>query len=560
MSDTAKDTIYIDIDDEITAIIDKLGQSEHKIVALVLPKRATVLQSIVNMKLLKRSADAKNKNIVLITSEASLLPIAGAVKVHVAKTMQSKPVIPPAPQTLSDDIQADDNEGLQQDEDEDEAGLDASKSVGSLAAASAVNKDDEETIELDEDLEDIDAAKDDSKKPKKKSNKKKIPNFDTFRKRLLIGGGIFVGLIVLFFIFNTILPKAKIVIKSDNISVNTDVPFTANTAFTSFDADAGKVPATKKDVSKTDSTKVPATGQKNIGDKATGTVTLKNCAKVDGAFTIPAGTVVTTGASSFSVNETTLLPSSTFSGTNTCTTAGKTVNVTSTAAGDQYNISGGRTFAVSGVSSITGVDSSAMSGGTNKLVSVVSDQDVETAKQKIADKSKDSATTDLKQQFSNDDLFLIPESITSSAANVTATPKVGEEASEVTVSSTTVYSGLGVKESYLNTLVENSAKKQIDTTKQAISDNGLSKAIFRLEDKKSATDQRFRVQSTVSTGTQIDQEALKKEIAGKKKGDVQDLIGKLPGVKDVNVSYSPFWVYKTPSNPSKITITIEQAQ
>ncbi len=560
MSDTAKDTIYIDIDDEITAIIDKLGQSEHKIVALVLPKRATVLQSIVNMKLLKRSADAKNKKIVLITSEASLLPIAGAVKVHVAKTMQSKPIIPPAPQTLSDDIQADDNEELQQDEDEDEAGLDASQSVGSLAAASAVSKDDEETIELDEDLEDIDAVKDDSKKSKKKSNKKKIPNFDTFRKRLLIGGGIFVGLIVLFFIFNTILPKAKIVIKSDSISVNTDVPFTANTAFTSFDADAGKVPATKKDVSKTDSTKVPATGQKNIGDKATGTVTLKNCAKVDGAFTIPAGTVLTTGASSFSVNETTLLPSSTFSGTNTCTTAGKTVNVTSTAAGDQYNISGGRTFAVSGVASITGIDSSAMSGGTNKLVSVVSDQDVETAKQKIADKSKDSATTDLKQQFSNDDLFLIPESITSSAANVTATPKVGEEASEVTVSSTTVYTGLGVKESYLNTLVENSAKKQIDTTKQAISDNGLSKAIFRLEDKKSATDQRFRVQSTVSTGTQIDQEALKKEIAGKKKGDVQDLIGKLPGVKDVNVSYSPFWVYKTPSKPSKITITIEQAQ
>ena len=559
MSVTAKDTIYIDIDDEITAIIDKLGQSEHKIVALVLPKRATVLQSIVNMKLLKRSADAKNKKIVLITSEASLLPIAGAVKVHVAKTIQSKPIIPPAPQTLSDDIQADDNEELQQDEDEDEDGLDASKSVGSLAAASAINND-EETIELDEDLEDIDVEKDDSKKSKKKSSKKKIPNFDTFRKRLLIGGGIFVGLIVLFFIFNTILPKAKIVIKSDSISVNTDVPFTANTAFTSFDADAGKVPATKKDISKTDSTKVPATGQKNIGDKATGTVTLKNCAKVDGAFTIPAGTVLTTGASSFSVNETTLLPSSTFSGTNTCTTAGKTVNVTSTAAGDQYNISGGRTFAVSGVASITGIDSSAMSGGTNKLVSVVSDQDVETAKQKISDKSKDSATTDLKQQFSNDDLFLIPESITSSAANVTATPKVGEEASEVTVSSTTVYTGLGVKESYLNTLVENSAKKQIDTTKQSISDNGLSKAIFRLEDKKSATDQRFRVQSTVSTGTQIDQEALKKEIAGKKKGDVQDLIGKLPGVKDVTVSYSPFWVYKTPSNPSKITITVEQAQ
>ena len=236
------------------------------------------------------------------------------------------------------------------------------------------------------------------------------------------------------------------------------------------------------------------------------------------------------------------------------------MNVTSTAAGDQYNISGGRTFAVAGVPSITGIDSSAMSGGTNKLVTVVSDQDVDSAKQKIADKSKDSATTDLKQQFSNDDLMLIPESITSTAGTVTASPKVGEEASEVTVTSTTVYTGLGVKESYLKTLVENSAKKQIDTSKQGISDDGLSKAIFKLEDKKSPTDQKFRVLSTVSTGTQIDQDALKKEIAGKKKGDIQDQISKLPGVKDVTVSFSPFWVYKAPSKPSKITITIEQAQ
>jgi len=561
MSDTTKDTIYVDIDDEITAIIDKVGQSEHKIVALVLPKRATVLQSIVNMKLLKRSADAKKKNIVLITSEASLLPIAGAVKVHVAKTLQSKPLIPDAPKATVDDIQAEvDKSTLEPDEEEDDDEVDASQSVGALAAASSVRKDDEETIELDEDLEGIDAVKEESKKPKKKNKKNKIPNFDTFRKRLLIGGGVLIGLIILFLIFNRVLPKAKIVIKSDNISVNTDVPFTANTAFTSFDAETGKVPATKKDVSKTDSVKVQATGQKNVGEKATGTVTLKNCAKVDGAYTIPAGTIVTSGASSFSINATTLLPASSFSGSDTCITAGKTVNVTSTAAGDQYNISGGRTFAVAGVPSITGIDSSAMSGGTNKLVTVVSDQDVESAKQKIADKSKDAATSDLKKQFNDDDLMLIPETITSSISNVTASPKVGDEATEVNVTSTTVYTGLGVKEANLKTLVENSAKKQIDTSKQAISNDGLSKAIFKVEDKKSATDQKIRVQSTVSTGTQIDQDALKKEIAGKKKGDVQDQISKLPGVQDVTVSYSPFWVYKTPSNPSKITIVIEQAQ
>ena len=97
MAVTDKDTIYIDIDDEITGIIDKLHRSAGKVVALVLPKRAGAFQSIVNMKLLKRAADSSKKNLVLITTEAGLLPLAGAAGIHVAKTLSSKPEIPTAP-------------------------------------------------------------------------------------------------------------------------------------------------------------------------------------------------------------------------------------------------------------------------------------------------------------------------------------------------------------------------------------------------------------------------------------------------------------------------------
>src|ERR1700751_4777818 len=93
----AKDVIYVDVDDEITSIIDKVENSEHKVVALVLPKRAATLQSIVNMKLLKRSADNADKNVVLITSEHALMPLAGAAGLHVARNLQSKPEVPEAP-------------------------------------------------------------------------------------------------------------------------------------------------------------------------------------------------------------------------------------------------------------------------------------------------------------------------------------------------------------------------------------------------------------------------------------------------------------------------------
>ena len=101
-TNAGKDVLYVDVDDEITAIIDKVQESNQKIVALVLPKRAAVLQSIVNMKLLKRSADEAKKKIVLITSEPGLLPLAGTVGTYVAKTLQTKPEVPDTPSRFDD--------------------------------------------------------------------------------------------------------------------------------------------------------------------------------------------------------------------------------------------------------------------------------------------------------------------------------------------------------------------------------------------------------------------------------------------------------------------------
>lgn len=101
-STQAKETIYVDVDDEITALIDKVTSSKAKIVALVLPKRATVMQSIVNMKLLKHRSDEAGKKVVLITSEAALMPLAGLADMYVAQTPTSRPEIPKAPNAVDD--------------------------------------------------------------------------------------------------------------------------------------------------------------------------------------------------------------------------------------------------------------------------------------------------------------------------------------------------------------------------------------------------------------------------------------------------------------------------
>ena len=141
-----KDTIYVDIDDEITNITDKVVSSAGDVIALVLPKRCTVLQSSVNMKILNKTADQAGKKIVLITSETSLLALAGAAGVYVAKTLQSQPAIPSAPD-MDDKIDT-------ISEGEETLQTDPTKSIGELAAKSAVvasavsEKEDDAPIDL----------------------------------------------------------------------------------------------------------------------------------------------------------------------------------------------------------------------------------------------------------------------------------------------------------------------------------------------------------------------------------------------------------------------------
>src|SRR5688572_8007635 len=89
-----KDVIYIDIEDDITAIIGKVKQAGTKIVALVPPKRAGVLQSVVNLKLLQKAAGSADKRVVLITNDHSLVALAAGLSLPVAKNLQSRPEVP----------------------------------------------------------------------------------------------------------------------------------------------------------------------------------------------------------------------------------------------------------------------------------------------------------------------------------------------------------------------------------------------------------------------------------------------------------------------------------
>lgn len=552
MTASQKDIIYVDVDDEITAIIEKLQASSGKIVAFVLPKRATVFQSIVNMKLLKRTADSSKKNLVLITSEKSIMPLAGAVGVHVASTLQSKPAIPDAPTQSDTPVSVD----------EIEVGEAEEKLPNRTAAAAAAKPADdvEETIELDDEPTAPSKAAGLAAAKESFNKKLKVPDFNKFRTKLMLGIGLFVLLVIAFVFANVVLPKATVMVKTNNVEVAESVDVISSPSFQELDAEAGRVPGILKELKKSEVQKAAATGQKDMGTKASGSVTLSltDCSKEQ--VTVPAGTTVSSSNLNF-ITQADVTMQSVKIGPNCRNSDFKNVStakvsVVAQNAGDQYNVSS-RNYTVAGFPNVSG-SGEAMKGGTSKIVKVVSQQDIDNLKNKIVETANATANEEIKKLLQDENYFAIADTFTPKDPVVTSNPGVNAEADEVTVSVSLTYTMAGASKEGLDEVLKVALEKKINTDQQKILNNGLDSAAIRINSKKPNGEVSFQLDVRATAGVEQNVDDIRQAIAGKKKSEAEAIIRSREGVEDVTVSYSPFWVSKVPGNVNKITVEFDQ--
>lgn len=331
-----KDVLYIEVDDEITSVISKIEASSGKIVALVLPKNASILSSTVNMKLLKKAEEAHKKNLVVITTDPGLSALAATAGLHIAKTLKSKPVLPPKPKH-------EDEEVITENELEKHQVKPTSTTAGSQQ---------EDVIQLDN-------TTPVSKVPLlgKRNKKLVVPDFTSFRMKVFLLVAFLFGSAGFAFYAFVISPKATITLKTEVSNTEAAIQVTASTAVKEFDASKAALPAVLLEKKKTDTEKTPATGKKDVGEKATGTVSFYNCNKDDKLSdtirTISAGTVIAdTNGNQFVTGSDVDVEPSSYSG-NTCQSnrPSAAVSVTAVSSGGQYNLSP-RNYNVTGFSTI----------------------------------------------------------------------------------------------------------------------------------------------------------------------------------------------------------------
>lgn len=540
---TKKEVLYIDTEDDITSVIDKISNANASILALVLPKRYATLKSSVNMKLMKKTADKESKKLVLITNDSALLPLAGTAGIHVADSLKSRPVIPKFEKS---DIQAD---TIIEDEAETEQ---VELQATDEKSAEILAKKSEKKLSSSEKSEKIKKIKD--------TQKIKVPRFDKFRLKVFLLATAFIGITVGWYFAYKVMPRANVVIQAQTSRVPTEVVFTVNPNATTNKLEKKIVVGEVKEISKTITERFAATGEKNIGKKASGTMTIQNCSGSE-KITIAAGTIFTDATNGFGFSTTIAVevPGGTItsdgSGGYECTTPGEAdVDVVAQESGDSRNLSA-RGYSSSGLGENISGFGSAMTGGTTKIVKVVSVEDISNAKQTLQGKTDESIKADLIATFKNK-VVVIEDTYTVTNTPMVSSVKSGTEIDEASVSAEFTYSIMGVSNEIMEQLLEQEQSSKVDTASQSILDNGLADVV--LDVKEVLKDDIITVEAiTVGyVGPEIDSLALAQEIAGKRYSEAVEMIKAKAGVKDVTIELSPFWVFSVPK-PEKTTIVIE---
>lgn len=534
-SDTSpkKDVIYVDIEDDITSIIGKVNAAKALIVALVPPKRIGVLQSVVNLKLLQRAATSADKRVVLITSDTALSALAAGVAIPVAKNLQSKPEIPEARESETDEEEIINGDELPVGDLAAAAGgTPGAVALASKQTASAASKKPAASTKPF-------AASAAANAPKKGA---KLPDFNKFRKKLFLGIGASILLIIFLVWAFLFAPRATVAITAQTNLVNIDQTLQLKPN-TTADPSQNLMPATVKQTKKTASVDFDATGKKDVGDKATGTVKFSTNNISNLGTTIPAGTVLTTtGGTQFATDTAVTITISNYQGAPTGVTA---VNSGTSSNGATGSLNG----APNGINTSL---NAATAGGTDKTVTVVSQDDVDKAKAQLQAQDANAVKTELKKQFGSD-MVVIDESFKADAGQPVASPAVGQEATKAKLTAETTYTLVGIERSDLKANFDAYLKKQLAGKEdQKIYDSGDGSASFS---QFTVVDGGYttKVTAQAQVGPQINEETLKPQLVGKRAGEIQQQLETVEGVENVDTTFFPFWVTKAPS-ADKITI------
>ena len=603
---SSKKVIYIEIDDEVTSVYDKIKNLKIKHIYIVAPRRAVLFQSIVNLKILKRKAEDSGKVLYLITNDKNGLYLAQQVGVPVYDKVSSegKPIF------------------FSSDDEDEKLRITPLKASVNSATEEAPTRRTEKKISISQLLtesrrrgkallnvtkmpagmgghgqklmkkERIDgnyqSAKKRSSQEKKEEKIKKnrlvlvAPN-----KQALIGLGV-VSVLVLMVIFYIALPgvtlfitpTASVLEKSVNVTLADSVSNQAE-----LNANTPHMIGSQKIVASVERTVTHfATGKKASPNatNAAGNITIINRANY--SWPLVAETRFQTNEGLvYRVKSSVNVPAGSAAG------PGKTeayivadlVDAYGQVIGERGNI-GPANFFVPGLressrSLLYAESTGNMEGGVTDFITYVTEEDIEAAKGKLRDVLYKSVEEDLSHEVSlkNDvdktDYVLLSGEGAIVTGDVSLNPVAsveGQDVPQFEVSGALTASGYAYSQSEMFELLtqELLLKKSPQKKLVRINENSVTYRIFERDSVSSLIKltanikgiEEFDIDPSKENGARLLQK-IKEHILGKEIEEAKNYIQNLPEVNKVEIESWPAWSPTIPTVPDNIDVEIRNA-
>jgi len=544
--------IYLDLDEEITSIIDRVKKSQEDRIVFIVPSGALVFQSLVNLRLLKKISDELQKKIVLVTNDKIGKSLAVQLGFEVSADQKNyeierqKEELPQASAVVSEAIMAEPEFSM--------AELVAKKQM----PFGENNKD--EKVEGREFSVGREGRRKHSLFRKLSFLKKRISAISSKDKtsflqkpkgkvlKMFAGVGGLAGIVALFVLF-LVLPAAHITIRLQTSAFSYKTQLVVSTRAEVSDEDQKIIIGRLYEQTKTESVSVKTTGKKNLGEYARGTITVIN--KTSTTQSLMAST-------QFSAPDGKIFRSDSYVVVNG--NSSSNVSVTASEAGEGYNIGPAHFIIIklhpSVYDYIYGESTSAFSGGTDRIVPYVTEEDYNSAKQKAADTVASLAKKQLTDKIPNDKVFP-PEAFASEILEASVAQEIGAEVSEMTVSISAKVSVIAyVREDYervanlqLSALLSSETKivaANLLKAKKTVLDFDVKNGKYTLVTEGEATISRT-----------FDEDKLKSNIIGKTTREAESYLTSQALVDDVRIEYWPFWVSRMPIQDTRIYLKYE---
>lgn len=557
---TPEELIYLDPDEEITAIIDRLRQTDARLIRLVVPKGALVLQSLVSLKLLKREADQFHKRIALVTQDAVGQRLAARAELAVYRKPKDDVPVVDAPYLVDQEEEAEPAVEPEEEIPVEDApeGLSVHRYDRSQDPVDDQDGEGSATPPTDQATEPLPAA------ALRALGRTTTRGAARWKKPLTIVAVLGILGALGGFVFVEFFPRATIALTLATEPLEQVVVVKGTTEIQEPDLANAKIPAVRRDVEARAENQAPATGKKQVGEKASASVKLYNYWDSN-PQTIAVGTAFRADdGTPFVATEAVTIPgaTTTLSQGQIVTTPG-TVNtvIQAESAGTEANGKDGIMTIPSLPSvrqdKIYGETINPSAGGTSREITIVTQADLDALK----NATRDALTADGKTKLADGvEGRLVEGAIELAVTNESASASVGDEASTLTYTMIGQARGLIVGEDELKTATIAILERAIPSGRMLVlrDNDSLSAIGENLVIDPGTIDIRVTVSSR--TALSLDVEQVAETVTGLTIQDAESRLRETPGVTAVTISGRPRWLKTLPKRPSQITISTTVAE